>query len=585
MRSTIFWLIRCFIPKRVLLVSGAVLCGATLALAVAPTSVFELDGNVFDDPSNSIADWNTLNGDCTVPAGGSGSAGGANTRTCIASEDPPRIFTQGGSKDPIDITQWHWKAADTVPDKDTITHAYAASYTAGTHKVVMIGGDRFAVNGDANIGAWFFQQNVTLNSNGTFSGVHVDHDVFMVSAFTGGGGISTITVYEWDSSCLKGVKDPSPGQCAEANLRLLGSLDTFAITNSSPISDETWSYLAKFGGGTNTIPVGGFFEGGADLTTLFEASGAGAVPCFSSFMLETRSSQEPNAVLKDFVLGTFPECHISLTKGCQCTAFHPDGSGYDYSFSGTVTNDGGGTVFNVTVTDQGKTYSCGTLNGGQSKNFPADCAGGPPNTFSAATFPTTNQASATATTDPSGGTTLTATTNPVSCRVENPAGACTPSPQLTVDKVCVTALQVLGTNVVVRVDYTGQVHNGGNVNINSVQVTEDDNANGTVDTTFSVGTLTPLGTAGADKCYTNNAATCPALVPVPAFNQPPVLGAGSYFPSAGTPVDPGRVQFSDTVRATGIDAFGIAVASHPEGSGVTAHCLICPFGACPTTAP
>src|SRR5207245_7777315 len=131
--------------------------------------------NVFDDPSNSIADWNTLNGDCTVQGGGSGSAGGSNTRTCIASEDPPRIFTQGGSKDPIDISQWHWKAADTVPDKDTITHGYAASYTATigasviADKVVVIGVDSFAVNGEANIGVCFLQRNVSINSNGTFS--------------------------------------------------------------------------------------------------------------------------------------------------------------------------------------------------------------------------------------------------------------------------------------------------------------------------------------------------------------------------------------------------------------------------------
>src|SRR3989449_3091295 len=594
---TICGLVRYFNSKRILMPFGAaaILATATAAWAVAPTSVFEIDGDVFDDP-NTIADWNTLNGDCSAPGGGNvGSAGGSNTRTCIASEDPPRIFTQGGSKDPIDISQWHWKAADTVPDKDTITPGTAASYTAtpgaaaisSGNKVVVMGGDRFAVNGDANIGAWFFQQNISLNSNGTFSGVHVNHDVFLVSAFVNGGGTAVLTAYEWDNSCLKGVKSPAPGQCAETNLRLLGSSNTSAITNSSPISDETWSYLAKFGGGTNTIPVGGFFEGGADLTALFAASGAGDVPCFSSFMLETRSSQEPSAVLKDFVLGGFPECHISLTKGCQCTAFHADGSGFDYSFSGTVTNDGGGTVFNVTVTDQGKTYMCGSLNAGQSKNFPADCTG-PAATFSAGTYPTTNQASATATTDPSGGNTLSATTNPVSCSAQVPNGACTPSPQLTLDKTCVTALQVLGTNIVVRVDYTGQVHNGGNVNINNVQVTEDDNADGSVDTTFSVGTLTPSGTAGADKCYTRSQndplqPNCPALVAVPAFNQPPVQGAGSYFPRPWTPVDPGRVQFSDTVRATGTDAFGNAVASHPVGSGVTAHCLICPFGACPTT--
>src|SRR2546427_6993389 len=160
--------------RRCVLVCGGVLGIVTLAQAISPGSVFELDGNVFDTGENGIDDWNTLNGDCTVPGGGSGSPGGSGTRTCIASENPPRIFTGGGSKDPLDINSWRWKAADTVPDKDTITHGFAASYTGGEsgNQVLVLGGDRFAVHGDANIGAWFFQQGVGLNPNGTFSGVH-----------------------------------------------------------------------------------------------------------------------------------------------------------------------------------------------------------------------------------------------------------------------------------------------------------------------------------------------------------------------------------------------------------------------------
>ena len=290
------------------------------------------------------------------------------------------------------------------------------------------------------------------------------------------------------------------------------------------------------------------------------------------------------------MLGSFPECKVSITKSCQCTAFHTDGSGYDYQFGGTVSNDGGGTLTNVIVTDQGKTYNCGTLgpkgSATASKNWPADCTG-PAATFTDTVFPTTNQAHVDAST---GSTTISADTDVISCSGESPAGACTPNPSLTLDKQCVTALQVLGSNVVVRVDYTGQVHNGGNVNINSVAVTEDDNADGTVDQTFSVGTLTPTGTTGADKCYTYTTAqgltqpTCPALVAVPTFNSTTPAGAASYFPSTGTGVDPGRVQFSDTVRATGTDAFGHTVQSHPLGSGVTAHCKVCPFGACPATA-
>src|SRR2546425_3229593 len=157
--------------KRIVLVCGGVLGIVTLAQAISPGSVFELDGNVFDTGENGIDDWNTLNGDCTVPGGGSGSPGGSGARTCIASEDPPRIFTTGGSKDPLDISSWRWKPADTVPDKDTITHAFAASYNntnTGGDKVLFAGGDRFATNGDANIGAWFFQNSVSTNTNGTF---------------------------------------------------------------------------------------------------------------------------------------------------------------------------------------------------------------------------------------------------------------------------------------------------------------------------------------------------------------------------------------------------------------------------------
>src|SRR5438034_8139278 len=75
--GTIYGLIRYFNFKRFWapLGAAAMLATATVAWAVAPTLVFELDGNVADDPGNTIADWNTLNGDCTVPGGGSGSAG------------------------------------------------------------------------------------------------------------------------------------------------------------------------------------------------------------------------------------------------------------------------------------------------------------------------------------------------------------------------------------------------------------------------------------------------------------------------------------------------------------------------------
>ncbi len=568
---------------------------------VAPfgTGLFELDGDVVTGNQTPAGDdWLLLNGTGIGP--NPGAAGGSVARRFVVDPLGATIFTGGGSKDPIDIPSWRQKSGS-VPDKDEITNGYVAAYITGQGNsltppgqlVLYFGADRFAQNGDANVGFWFFQQNVAPLGDGTFSGAHVDHDLFVVSEFTQGGGISTIKVFEWNSvSCASGPfpSNPAVGQCADNNLKVLfnqanvcGSADACADTNSSPQA-VTWPYTPK-SGTPGTIPTGGLYEGGINVSQLLSSVGVTQLPCFSSFVIETRSSSEPSAVLKDFVSGNLTLCKVEISKTCACSSFVPDGSGFNYSFSGTVHNAGIGTVFNTTVTDKGKVYNCGVLTSDQSKTFPsADCTG-PAATFFNANFPTTNQASVVAnvTSDPASQT-ITATTDPVNCNTQNPSGACTPSPVLTVDKTCVTTLQVLGSNVVVRVDYTGAVHNGGNVNLNSVQVTEDDNADGSVNQTFSVGTLTPQGTPGAEKCYTNNAALpCPVLSP-PAAGSAAIAGVGSYFPNTFTPVTPlGRAQFSDKVRATGINPFdpSTTVESHPAGSGFTANCLICPFGFCP----
>src|SRR5262249_13088052 len=158
----------------------------------------------------------------------------------------------------------------------------------------------------------------------------------------------------------------------------------------------------------------------------------------------------------------------------------------------------------VRVVDKGVTFLCGDFSGTKKWGAGAgvgDCTTSGSTTFSATTFPTTNQATATGHTTPGSTDVLSKTTDSISCSSQVPALACTPNPLLTVDKVCVTTLQPLNSNVVVRVDYTGQVHNNGNVFINNVSVV--DTATGTPSTqTFTVGQLTNAGTVGADKCYT-----------------------------------------------------------------------------------
>lgn len=173
--------------RRLIRIMGAcALCVSVLALLRVPISaihdigVFELEGDAVDDPAVAGNDWSTVN------AGGGGST---VARTGVLT-DPGNttIFTGGGSKDPIDISSWNWKD-DTggLPDKDNITNAYAAAYNVNGELLIYFGADRFANDGDAQLGFWFFQQNVTTNVNGTFSGVHQVGDILVLANFTNGG--------------------------------------------------------------------------------------------------------------------------------------------------------------------------------------------------------------------------------------------------------------------------------------------------------------------------------------------------------------------------------------------------------------
>src|SRR6266567_1888839 len=152
---------------------------------VAPASIFELDGNSF--PQSPInCDWDLLNGGkttnsttpttpCSFNAAGPGGYG-----FLVGAPGEP-AFTTGGSKDSNDVSKWLWSLTST-PDKDTLTHGYGASYVANVDgdKVLVFGAERFAVNGDSNIGIWFFQQNVGISggpSKGGFSGVHTPGDI------------------------------------------------------------------------------------------------------------------------------------------------------------------------------------------------------------------------------------------------------------------------------------------------------------------------------------------------------------------------------------------------------------------------
>ena len=114
-----------------------------------------------------------------------------NTTGVLHDHDQRTIFWKGGSKDIRDVTQWEWTSG-AVPDKDEISHAGAAAYKVNSDLIMYIFADRFSNDGDAEMGAWFFQDAVDTVENpnrpgqGSFSGRHKNGDILWLGHFSGG---------------------------------------------------------------------------------------------------------------------------------------------------------------------------------------------------------------------------------------------------------------------------------------------------------------------------------------------------------------------------------------------------------------
>lgn len=373
-------------------------CGPTIPPALCNT--FEIEGNAVDDSGfpGLPEDWNdvysTTETNAVPPQGvltGAPTTGSAAlVRTFINDQGgADQIFTQGGSKDFNDISDWR-HTTGSVPDKDQITHGGAARYHDPTtgHDVLTFFADRFDNSGDSNIGFWFFKNPIGLNPDGTFSSLHAIGDIFIISSFTKGGGTSTIQVFKWvganaATECAPpGVIDPKSDSTAFpngtlCNITAVASGGTSAgsgIVNGAAIT-VNWPYTQKGGAACNSGPCsipqkGLFFEGGIDLTAL----GLGD-ECFSAFMLETRSSAEVSAVLKDFALGNFQQCELTCTKSANPTTVCAGGS-TTYTYS--VTNPGA-IPLSVTVTDDNGTPAV-SADDFSPFNSSGGCADSPPGT-------------------------------------------------------------------------------------------------------------------------------------------------------------------------------------------------------------
>jgi hypothetical protein len=593
---------------------------------VAPTSLFQLDGNAansglttcsYAGTTDTACDyWDQVNGivaaggpnvSINQPPPGNNTVGHWAARTFANGLTNIDNFTGGGSKDPNPLSQWRYTSTST-PNKDTLNGGYAAGYIApGGHFVLEFGADRAAPNGDANIGIWFFQSTVATDGAGGFTGAHNDHDIFVISAFTTGGGVSTITIYEWNSGCAAGVKNPVPGplpgSCADTNIRLIaaptsvcGTAIYCAVTNAAATT-ITWE-----GGTSLASPL--FFEGGMDVTQTLLNLGVTQVPCFSSFLEETRSSQSTTAVLKDFLLGSFKLCSVSITKACSGTGtLAAGGTTIDYLFTGTVTDTGIGGLSHVTVVDSlppgagtptfKKGATLGTISTTVTSGacpvtgFPAGAvcadlgslAAGQVEywsvEFDVAATSAQNTASArgSSSSSPPGACTASGTV----CTTQDGLASCSASPtnSITISKVCgvpTATPAVPGTQLIsmsglaaVQVNFSGVIDNTGDTPLTGITVT--DNPSTTVTVTWPDPTKPGTLPAGSTATYT-----------------------GSYIPTGtaiiGDGTTAGRYHFNDDIKVTkatatlgsspGHDTSCITTFENDAQACHMASCNICP---------
>jgi hypothetical protein len=217
-----------------------------------------------------------------------------------------------------------------------------------TVSLLYFGGTRFDNSGDAQIGIWFFQNNVALGTNkiggGTgFSGVHKNGDILVLSTFTGGGETPTIQVWKWvagqgnnGNTNLQLLSPQAGASCipvAGTSIVEVATTSPFcAAVNPADGTPSPWTFTNKRG--RTTFDAAEFYEGGLNISAFPQL----ASECFGSFEIETRSSQSTDAVLKDFLLGPLQSCQASVTTDHSITGtVHTGDTVHD---SATVTGSG-----------------------------------------------------------------------------------------------------------------------------------------------------------------------------------------------------------------------------------------------------
>lgn len=364
-----------------MVIAGTVVLTPMPAQAVHDgTGTFELDGDATDE--STLDDWDSAFefGSPPYPTIRLQPTRGPGETFVEDSHDPDDTAFSQSNKDIHEVNSWTYNTKGISPPKDDITNAYAkASMVPGypasdlpghpasvhEHLVVYFGADRFADDGDAAMGFWFFRNDVGLDGNGKFEGTHAVGDILIQVDYRGAGD-NEIEVFKWIGGknplqrlVIGTSSNPADTICNEANGF---PADSACITTNIVEEDSPWAYVGKDEDnvGPNRFPARVFMEGGFDVSAL-----VGNV-CFSEFMAETRSSHSETAALKDFALGSFDLCSINLERkycvedddapatdvaGGVSPLYNPTTEKFETTHIVQIANDGFGSVSNVRLID------------------------------------------------------------------------------------------------------------------------------------------------------------------------------------------------------------------------------------------
>ena len=230
-------------------------------------------------------------------------------------------FAGGGSKDIGTSRSWGWSTGVT-PAKDDIATCVCGSYVEQGNEILYFGQERVDTQaGDANMGFWFLQDpTVGPNASGGFDGKHVDgrHSHPELARRTAAAS-PTSTSSSGTASGLTEITGLTEGGLRRRQAR-----------HAERVRVRQHGHDHASWGADLKSPY--FYEGGLNLSALFPGQ---ALPCFSTFISNTRTSQSDDAVLKDFASGAIDTCgSIVIKKVTQ-----PSGAAQKFDFTSDVAGD------------------------------------------------------------------------------------------------------------------------------------------------------------------------------------------------------------------------------------------------------